>query len=140
MQFQVPQFIDVEDKIFGPLTFKQFIYILGGGGAIFVVYKILGSLYLSLIVGAPIAGLALALAFYKVNDRPFVFMLESAVKFYLTSKLFLWKKTVANKPTPASANGKENVIGLSSFSPKMTGDKLKDLAWSLDVHEKIAKK
>ena len=27
MQYQVPQFIEVEDKIFGPLTFKQFLYI-----------------------------------------------------------------------------------------------------------------
>ncbi|TSC80302.1 MAG: hypothetical protein G01um101429_152 [Parcubacteria group bacterium Gr01-1014_29] len=31
-QFQVPQFIEVEDKIFGPLTTKQFFYLLGGGG------------------------------------------------------------------------------------------------------------
>jgi hypothetical protein len=29
MQFRVPQFIDIEDKLFGPLTFKQFIYLAG---------------------------------------------------------------------------------------------------------------
>ncbi|TSC61742.1 MAG: SsrA-binding protein, partial [Parcubacteria group bacterium Athens0416_74] len=32
MQFQVPQFIEVEDKIVGPLTFKQFVFIAGGLG------------------------------------------------------------------------------------------------------------
>ena len=30
MQYQVPQFIEVEDKIFGPLTFKQLVYVVGG--------------------------------------------------------------------------------------------------------------
>ena len=32
MMFSVPQFIDVEDKIIGPLTLKQFIYLAGGAG------------------------------------------------------------------------------------------------------------
>ena len=41
MQFQVPQFIEIEDKIFGPLTFKQFIYLAGGGGLCFLLYTIL---------------------------------------------------------------------------------------------------
>ena len=39
MRFQVPQFIDIEDKIFGPLTFKQFVYLAGGGGLAFLIYK-----------------------------------------------------------------------------------------------------
>ena len=32
MRFEVPQFIEIEDKIFGPLTWKQFIYLAGGAG------------------------------------------------------------------------------------------------------------
>jgi len=32
MRFEVPQFIEVEDKIFGPFTWKQFIYLMGGEG------------------------------------------------------------------------------------------------------------
>ena len=40
MEYQVPQFIEVEDKIFGPFTLKQFIYVAGGVGlcAILVLY------------------------------------------------------------------------------------------------------
>ena len=41
MQFQVPQFIEVEDKIFGPLTFKQFVYVLGGAGACYLLWRVL---------------------------------------------------------------------------------------------------
>ena len=41
MRFQVPQFIEIESKIFGPLTLKQFIYLIGGGGIIFILYALL---------------------------------------------------------------------------------------------------
>ena len=41
MQFQVPQFIEVEDKIFGPLTFKQFIYMGGGLSTAYVFWHLL---------------------------------------------------------------------------------------------------
>ena len=40
MQFKVPQFIDVEDKLFGPVTFKEFVYLAGGAGLIYVIYKL----------------------------------------------------------------------------------------------------
>ncbi len=65
MRFQVPQFIEIEDKIFGPLTFKQFIYLLGGGGAVFILYVFL-PIYLMVFLAIPVALFALALAFYQV--------------------------------------------------------------------------
>jgi hypothetical protein len=71
MQFQVPQFIEVEDRIFGPLTFKQFVYLAGGLGAGYLLYRVL-----PFIVAAPlimaIVGFAAALAFIKFNGRPFI--------------------------------------------------------------------
>ncbi len=145
MQFQVPQFIDVEDKLFGPLTFKQFIYVLGAGGAAFIIYKLIPNVYLALLVAAPIVGLALLLAFYKFNDRPFILMLESAFKYYAASRIFLWKKTprLGSLDTTRDKSGQapgENVIGLPTFNPRMTSGKLKDIAWTLDVHETITKK
>lgn len=139
MQFQVPQFIDVEDKIFGPLTFKQFIYVLGGGGAAFVIYKLIPNLYLALLVASPIIGLALLLAFYKFNDRPFILMLESVFRYYMASRLFLWKKTPIRPGSGQAPKEAENVVGLPLFNPKMTAGKLKDIAWSLDVHDTIKK-
>ena len=59
MQFQVPQFIEVEDKIFGPLTFKQFVYVAGGAGAAYLFWRIL-PVYLSLPFIAGVGGLAAA--------------------------------------------------------------------------------
>jgi hypothetical protein len=138
MQFQVPQFIDVEDKIFGPLTFKQFIYLLGAGGATFVVYKLIPNFYLAIFVASPIVILALLLAFYKFNDRSFILFLESMFRYYASSRLFLWKKTPPRTSQPS--NTAENVVGLPSFNPRVSAGKLKDISWTLDIHETIAKK
>ena len=76
MQFKVPQFLEIEDKIFGPFTFREFVYLAGGAGMCFVVYKLIGLLW-GFIPMALIAGFALALTFYKPNSKPFMDMLES---------------------------------------------------------------
>ena len=76
MNFQVPQFIEIEDKIFGPLTFKQFIYIAGSAGLAFICYAFL-PLFIAFIPILIIVAFGLALAFYQVNERPFIFTIES---------------------------------------------------------------
>ncbi len=133
MQFQVPQFIDVEDKIFGPFTFKQFIYLLGGAGGSFALYKLL-PIYIALPIILPLAGLALALTFYKVNNRPFINILESGFNFYISSRLYIWKQ---RKPEKKKVEDKkpENDVSLDNFNymPKLSNSRLKDLSWSLDV-------
>ncbi len=132
MRFQVPQFIEIEDKIFGPLTFKQFIYLLGGAGAVFVLYAFL-PLYLAIFFGIPIAVFALALAFYKVNNQPFVNVVEHAFRFSTSNKLFLWKKREI-KTTPET---EQKAKAAPAYMPKLTKNKLSDLAWSLDIKEKL---
>lgn len=91
MRFQVPQFIDIEDKIFGPLSFKQFVYIIGGGGIIAIFFFFLPT-FLAIILSLPVAILSGALAFYKINNRPFIYILEAAIKHYLSNNLYIWKK------------------------------------------------
>lgn len=132
MNFQVPQFIEVEDKIFGPLTFKQFVYLAGGAGAVFMIYAFL-PFYLSIWLMIPLAVLALALAFYKVNNRPFVHLLESAFRYLLAAKLYLWKRREKTVQPTEIALGRERPVKI----PKLSESKLRDLAWSLDVKENI---
>ena len=91
MRFEVPQFIEIEDKIFGPLTWKQFVYILGGAGALFMLYVTL-PFVIFLLIGTPLAALTFGLAFYKVNNRPFSIVLESFVTYLAGGRLYLWKK------------------------------------------------
>src|SRR3989344_6905079 len=91
MRFQVPQFIEVEDKIFGPLTLKQFIYLAGAGGVVVLFWSIL-PFFFAVIASAPFVLLGLALAFYKINDRSFIFTLQSAFSYFLSHRLYLWQK------------------------------------------------
>lgn len=137
MRFQVPQFIEVEDKIFGPLTLKQFIYLAGGGGLSFLVYAILGSIVLAAVPIMVIMAVVFMLAFYKVNNRPFISMVESAFKYYFRSKLFIWKKEGKPKPKDATTAIRDVKNYASVMVPKISDSKLKDLSWSLDIKESL---
>lgn len=131
MQFKVPQFLEIEDKIFGPFTFRQFIYLAGGGGMCFVVYRLLG-LFWGFIPLVILVALTAALTFYRPNNKPFVDMLEASIKYFMQSKLYIWKKepkTSEQEAAQAFANKKPT----SAPEIKMSSGKLRDLAWSLDV-------
>ncbi len=132
MRFQVPQFIEVEDKIFGPLTIKQFIYLVGGAGLSFIVYTLIKSLIFSLIFIVPIMAFAAALAFYKVNNKPFINVVESAFTYLLADKLYIWKKV----EKPIAQKEVSNISTAPDFYvPKLSDSKLKDLTWSLDIKQ-----
>ena len=128
MEYQVPQFIEVEDKIFGPFTLKQFIYVAGGVGlcAILVLYF---PLIIGLILALPVAAFTAALAFYKINNKPFVEIMEAAFNYYIGDRLYLWKKEKNQVDAP---------VVVKPADPEklgMTQSRLKDLAWSLDIKD-----
>lgn len=137
MRFQVPQFIEVEDKIFGPLTLKQFIYLAGGAGLSFVFYRILGSIVLAFLPIAIIMTFSGLLAFFKINNKPFIFVVEAAFKYFWGSKLYIWKKQARTVQKDA-VKEEDDARGLASIMvPKISDSKLKDLTWSLDIKESM---
>lgn len=91
MRFEVPQFIEVEDKIVGPLTWRQFVYVAGGIGLSIILYFTLPFI-LFVIIGVPVMALAGFLAFHRINNRPFSSFLESFLGYFTRSRLYLWKK------------------------------------------------
>jgi len=134
MRFQVPQFIEIEDKIFGPLTFKQFIYLTGSVGLSVILFTFLPK-FLALILSVPVVVFGLALAFYKMNSRPFIRVAEDLFHYSLSSKLYLWKKE-DRKPTVNTDQRKLDERPLQQVSvPKLSASKLKDLSWELDIKE-----
>jgi hypothetical protein len=131
MQFKVPQFLEIEDKIFGPFTFREFVYLVGGVGLCFVLYKLLG-FYLGLLPILAVAGLSLLLTFYKPNSKPFINMLEASVKYAIGDKLFIWKRRTEESSTASKAKS-QLAIEEREMSVRLGRSKLRDLAWSLDV-------
>jgi hypothetical protein len=133
MKYWTPQFIDIEDKIVGPLTIKQFVYLAGGVGAVVLLNTVL-PFFVALLLGAPIVVLGAALAFYKVNDQPFVKVIESAFQFVLHGRLYLWKKRTEKVEKKIATNNTAVTIGTT---PQLSESKLRNLAWSLDIKENL---
>ena len=116
MQFQVPQFIDIEDKIIGPLTLKQFAYIAVGGFVLFLLYYLL-QFWLWLMIGS-IVGLFIAgLAFFKYNGRPFMVLVFAFFNYFWQPRLYIWKaeKTLRD----SSGQGEIKKGGLSVLGFKL---------------------
>lgn len=131
--FTVPQFIDIEDKLVGPLSFRQFLYILGGAGGAFLLWRLLPG-FIAIPLMIPLIALAVSLAFVKIHSRPFIIIFISAIKYYITGKIFLWKK---GKKAPVSSVPAEMLSQVNATPKTVSGKKLSDIAWSLDVHENI---
>ena len=132
MKYQVPQFIEIEDKVIGPLTVKQFVYLAGGAGMAFIIYTYL-PIYIALLLIAVVVPLALALAFYKINNKPFIDFLEAAFLFYTKKNLYIWKK----EERKIIKNETDVTGGKQIYVPRLSDSKLKELSWSLDINENL---
>lgn len=132
MRFEVPQFINIPDKLFGPFTFKQALYLVGGGGMVFIIYKAL-PLSIAVLLGVPVAAFALALVFYKPNGREFMHMVESFLLYSFSHKFYLWRQRDADP-------GVQDVTQIHGAFPEegempqeISKQNITDLAWSLDI-------
>jgi hypothetical protein len=91
LQFTVPQFIDVEDKIFGPITVRQFIIMLVTALLIAVCYKIFDfSLFVT--TGLLFFALGSILAFVRINGAAFHFFVLNLIQTFKKPRLRTWYK------------------------------------------------
>ena len=91
MNFQIPQFIETEDKIIGLLTLKQFIYFAVAGGFVFMLFFFL-NIGIWLVFTFFIITAAASFAFIKVNGRPLSVAAISALNFYWQPRFYLWQR------------------------------------------------
>lgn len=98
MMFNVPQYIDIEDKIAGPFTAKQLGWLFAGGGALLVLYSLFDTATL-VVTGLPVLILSLALAFYKPNGVPFSKFIVHALLYVFRPKVAIWERPVRQANT-----------------------------------------
>ncbi len=137
MEYQVPQFIEVESKVVGTLTLRQFIYVAGGGGMC-VIFFIYLPLLFAILLSLPVAGFAVALSFFRMNGKPFIEVMVAAFNYYTRTKLFLWKHedmSVKERNTLNAAAASAAATDAPREAAKLTRGKLSELAWSLDVQQ-----
>ena len=90
-QFQVPQFIDVEDRILGFVTMRQFFIMLIPVGAGILSYFIF-NLWLAIIVLVPVTAVSAIFAFVKPNGMKFSRFLSSFLAYTFKPRLYVWKQ------------------------------------------------
>jgi hypothetical protein len=96
-QFVIPQFIDVEDKIIGPITTRQFMIMLVGGIGIAIVYKTTD--FTRFIIGTIIIlAMVIIFAFLKVNGQFFHLFLVNILEKFKKPSLRVWDKTLTGRP------------------------------------------
>jgi hypothetical protein len=93
-QFTVPQFIDVEDKIIGPITARQFIIFLVAAIVIGISYKIFDSA-LFMTISTVIFILAVVFGFVKINGRPFHFFTLNLLQTWRRPTIRVWNSRLA---------------------------------------------
>jgi len=91
MQFNVPQFIEIEDKILGPLTLKQFLLFLGAALVLIFLWYLF-RLAVVIIVGVPLLLFLGAGVFIKINGRSFFIYILSWFKFWASPRVYVWRR------------------------------------------------
>ncbi len=135
MRFEVPQFIEIEDKIFGPLTWKQFLYVAGSAG--FAVVMFLIHPIVLVLLGVPVVILGCALAFYPINNRPFVDFLRSMTMYYKGNREYHWKQGA--QPVHRDKKPREETSMHPLNTPNTNNKNISSLARKLEI-EALQKK
>jgi hypothetical protein len=133
MQFAVPQFTDVEDKLIGPLTLKQFLVLLATGGIIMFFYSILNLSIFFFLFAIPFGLLGLAVAFGKFNGRPAMEYAGVFINYLSRPQVRVFKReepTVFVQTKTEIPNDKLQIT--NKLSTEETESRLKKLAYLLD--------
>jgi hypothetical protein len=93
-QFLIPQFIDIESKIIGPITTRQFLILLVMALFDFIAYKLTD---FSLFIIIAVFDLIVfgTIAFFRVNGQPFHYFVLNVAQTLKKPKLRVWKKVVS---------------------------------------------
>ena len=129
-QFIVPQFIDVEDKIIGPITTRQFVIMLAGFLIIALFYKIF-DFTLFAAAGLLTLFITVAFSFVKINGRPFHFFLLNLVQTFKRPKIRVWNHTF--KKTEREEETAPPVVSYAPPVKSYTASRLAELSLIVDT-------
>ena len=95
-QFVVPQFLDVEPKIIGPVTARQFLIMLGVLLLEFVIWRLFLNIIVVIGLGVPVFAIGATFAFAKINGQPFHFIALNVFQTLRKPARRVWDKTLSD--------------------------------------------
>lgn len=132
----VPQYIDVEDKIAGPLTWKHLGWIFGGGALLLLSFSILDKVTF-FIAAIPIISITAALAFYRPQNVSLSEFIGFGFTYIFQPKVYTWQREVVKPSNKKAKDKKEDVeISVTKEEKKLTVDDVAQLAQALDERGK----
>jgi len=129
MLFNIPQFIDKEDKIVGPLTAKQLGWMFGAGGVMLLLWALL-DITAFILSSIPVMVIFGALAFYRPNNMSLIAFLFSSIQFFFRPKMYVWKRVpeivALKKPSH------KKVKAISRDTRIVNNDRIEEISHLLD--------
>lgn len=133
-QFLVPQFIEVEARVIGPITVRQFIISIVGLIFIFIGYKLL-EFWTFVVFSVLIFAIFGTIAFAKVNGRPFHYFFLNIIETLKKPKLRVWDKTLSSKEVREMLQKPSKVVVTREIPAKklISSSHLEELALSVNT-------
>ena len=128
MRFQVPQNVDIEDKIVGPLTGKQFGWIIAACIILFVSFKIFDTATF-VAIAVVVGGLAVVFAFVRPYGQPMVVFVSNIFLYMFKSREYVWRRKGPQFKEADSIKKQDDLLIIKKGLPDQ---KVEDLAKVLD--------
>ena len=133
MQFSVPQFVNIEDRIVGPLTGKQVLYLLIGGATLLIFFTFLDFAFFA-FMSMVITPLVLVFTFYKPKGRTVATYILVTFNYFTIPRAYIWRRE------PGAIKFKraqKKHIGSRPMKENISHNRLRELAWVLDTSQSV---
>ena len=133
-QYNIPQFVDSEDKIFGPITIRQFAVLAIGvviGGFLWYFKPNMIVFFLSV---APVAGATFAFAFFKINGQNFDIFLTNVIIYIIKPTLFLWSRDVDPIRSVIKMPIQKKKASYIREKNEYSQSRVEEVSWTLDTY------
>lgn len=137
MRFQVPQFVEIEDKIIGPFTLKQFLIYFSAVLILIPIY-LFSDLSLFITIAIPIVGVAALFAHYRPNGKPLSIFISNIITFMLSSQLYTWHRTPSAKPMRLQDPALEDELAYGLWGEDDNASSLSRMTQSIETHGNVS--
>ena len=125
----------MEDKIVGPLTLTQFLFVLAGSVIDYAMFQTIGktAFPLFLLLAVPIGLVALAFAFLKIQDQPLMHFISAGLVYLTKPKVRIWQRQYAARPVLTAAPPPPPKTAAEEEGKHLEKATLEQLAYNLDI-------
>ncbi|MDO4219775.1 MAG: PrgI family protein [Candidatus Saccharibacteria bacterium] len=132
-QYKVPQDVEADDKLLGPFSFRQFIYLLIAAALIAVAVLLFRVFPLLVILPLPFVLFLLALALPLKKDQPMETYLSAVISYYMKPHNRIWEPGEPESTIVITAPKKTDEIHLKDLNQDEAMHRLSFLADIVDT-------